>query len=102
MDVLAKLGPTVLSRDSNLRLLVACRTVNLSLERGNCDASCIAYIRLGLILLGMVAGGRLDHYQAGIRFGRLGHDQVEGPGLDRFHAMPYFLFLNPLPPSPKP
>jgi len=48
-------------------------TVNLSLERGNCDASCIAYVRLGLILL-----ARFDDYQAGFRFGRLGYDLVEG------------------------
>jgi PAS domain S-box-containing protein len=101
MDVLAKLGLTVLSRDSNLRLLVACRTVNLSLERGNCDASCIAYIRLGLILLGMVAGGRFDHYQAGIRFGRLGHDLVEGRGLRRFQARAYMIFGNALLPWTK-
>ena len=44
MDVLTKLAPPALYTDANLLLLVTCRAVNLSLERGNCDASCFAYV----------------------------------------------------------
>ena len=43
LDVLTKIGPPAFYTDANLLALVACRAVNLSLERGNCDASCIAY-----------------------------------------------------------
>ena len=43
LDVLAKIGPPAFYTDANLLSLVTCRAVNLSLEGGNCDASCIAY-----------------------------------------------------------
>src|SRR5713101_5871306 len=49
LDVLAKIGPPAFYTDANLLLLVTCRAVNLSLERGNCDASCIAYVWLSMI-----------------------------------------------------
>ena len=59
--------------------------VNLSLERGNCDGSCVAYV-----LVGVVAGPRFGDYQAGFRFGRLGYELVEAawtealPGQDLY------------------
>jgi PAS domain S-box-containing protein len=84
LDVLTKLGPPSLHTDANLFSLVICRAVNLSLEGGNCDGSCFAYVRLG-----MVAGPRFGDYQAGFRFGQLGHDLVEQHGLKRFEARTY-------------
>ena len=39
LDVLTRLGPPAFYTDANLLSLVTCRAVNLSLERGNCDAS---------------------------------------------------------------
>ncbi|MEA2849684.1 MAG: hypothetical protein QOG78_4965, partial [Rhodospirillaceae bacterium] len=89
MDVLGKLGITALSRDANLLSLVVCRAVNLSVAGGNCDASCFAYVRLG-----MVAGARFGDYQAGYRFGRLGYELVEQHGLKRFQARTYVNFGN--------
>jgi PAS domain S-box-containing protein len=89
MDVLGKLGITALSRDANLLSLVICRAVNLSVAGGNCDASCFAYVRLG-----MVAGARFGDYQAGYRFGRLGYELVEQHGLKRFQARTYVNFGN--------
>ena len=59
--------------------LIICRAVNLSLERGNSDGSCFAYV-----MLGMVAGARFGDYQAAFRFGRLGYDLIEQRGLKRF------------------
>jgi len=53
LDVLTKLGPPSMQTDANLFSLAICRAVNLSLEGGNCDGSCFAYVRLG-----MVAGPR--------------------------------------------
>jgi PAS domain S-box-containing protein len=87
MDVLTKLGPSSLQTDANLFSLVICRAVNLSLDSGNCDGSCFAYVRLG-----MVAGSRFGDYQAAHRFGRLGHDLVERHGLKRFQARTYMCF----------
>jgi PAS domain S-box-containing protein len=81
MDVLTKIGPASLHTDPNLFSLVICRAVNLSLESGNCDGSCFAYVRLG-----MIAGSRFGDYQAAYRFGQLGHDLVERHGLRRFQA----------------
>jgi PAS domain S-box-containing protein len=89
LDVLTKIGPAAFYTDANLLALVTCRAVNLSLERGNCDASCVAYTYLGII-----AGPRFGDYQAAYRFGRLGYDLVEGRGLTRFRARIYMDFGN--------
>ncbi|HJX21926.1 MAG TPA: hypothetical protein VJ454_13110, partial [Steroidobacteraceae bacterium] len=87
MDVLTKIGPPSLHTDAHLFSLVICRAVNLSLETGNCDGSCFAYVRLG-----MVAGSRFGDYHAAYRFGRLGHDLVERHGLKRFQGRTYMCF----------
>jgi PAS domain S-box-containing protein len=87
MDVLTKIGPPSFNTDANLLLLVTCRAVNLSLERGNCDASCIAYVRLS-----KTAGARFGDYQTLYRFGQLGCDLVEARGLTRFQARTYLDF----------
>ncbi len=87
MDVLTKLEPPASHTNANLLLLVTCRAVNLSLEHGNCDASCIAYVRLA-----KTAGARFGNYQAMYRFGQLGCDLVEGRGLTRFQARTYMDF----------
>ena len=75
--------------DANLLSLVICRAVNLSLERGNSDGSCFAYVWLGVI-----AGPHFDDYKAGFRFGRLGYELVEKRGLRRFQARTYVSFGN--------
>ena len=85
LDVLTKIGAPAVYTDANLLALVACRAVNLSLERGNCDASCSAYVWLS-----MVAGPRFGDYRAAVyRFGQLGYDLVGGRGLTRFQARTY-------------
>src|ERR1700680_3881638 len=89
LDVLTKIIVPALYTDANLLALVTCRVVNLSLERGNCDASCAAYAFLGII-----AGPRFGDYQAAYRFGQLGYDLVEGRGLTRFRARIYMDFGN--------
>jgi PAS domain S-box-containing protein len=89
LDVLTKIGPPAFYTDANLIALVTCRAVNLSLERGNCDASCVAYAYLGII-----AGPRFGDYQAAYRFGRLGYDLVERRELTRFRARIYMDFGN--------
>src|SRR5262249_39297622 len=63
------------------------KAVNLSLEHGNCDASCLAYV-----LLGKVAVQRFGDYQTAFRFGQIGFDLVERCGLKRFQAAVYFWF----------
>jgi PAS domain S-box-containing protein len=88
LDVLTQLAPPAWHTDANLLSLVVCRAVNLSLEGGNCDGSCYAYV-----LLGAIAGPRFGDYQAGLRFGQLGYDLVEQRGLKRFQAEVY-LTLN--------
>jgi PAS domain S-box-containing protein len=89
LDVLTKIIVPALYTDANLLSLVTCRAVNLSLERGNCDASCAAYAFLGII-----AGPRFGAYQEAYRFGQLGCDLVEGHGLTRFQARTYLDFGN--------
>ena len=55
--------------------------MNLSLERGNSDGSCVAYVQLGWFV-----GPRFDDYEAAFRFGRLRLDLMEKCGLERFRA----------------
>jgi predicted ATPase len=90
LDVLTKLALPASYTDANLRCVVICRLVNLSLEGGHSDASCFAYQWLG----GMIAGPRFGDYRPGFRFGRLGYDLVEQRGLKRFKARTYMNFGN--------
>ena len=87
LDVLTKVLPPALFTDANLLSLAICRAVNLSLERGNSDGSCVAYVWLG-----QVAGPHFGNYKAGFRFGRLGYELVEKRGLKRFQARTYMVF----------
>lgn len=70
--------------DEHLCSLVVCRLVCLSLEYGNCDASCFAYVWMAFF-----AGPRFDNYEDGFRFGQLGYDLVERRGLIRYQARTY-------------
>jgi serine/threonine protein kinase len=87
VDVLNKLVSPAWFTDANLTSLTICKAVSVSLERGNCDASCVAYV-----LLGMIAGSRFGDHKAGFRFGQLGCDLVERRGLKRFEASTYINF----------
>ncbi|MGC1450188.1 MAG: sigma 54-interacting transcriptional regulator [Candidatus Sulfotelmatobacter sp.] len=87
LDVLTKVVPPALYTDANLVSLATCRAVNLSLESGNSDGSCVAYVWLGTI-----AGPHFNNYEAGFRFGRLGYELVEQRGLKRFQARTYMCF----------
>jgi PAS domain S-box-containing protein len=88
LDVLAKIVPPAFYTDANLLALITCRAVNLSLERGNCDASCSAYEWLC-----MLAGPHFGDYRTAVyRFGQLGYDLVEERGLRRFQARTYMDF----------
>src|SRR5260370_15632402 len=89
LDVLTEVVTPGLFTDENLLSLVICRMVNLSLEHGNSDGSCFAYVWLG-----MIAGPHFHNYEAGFRFGRLGYDLVEKRGLHRFLARTYMSFGN--------
>ena len=87
MDVLSEVVTPALFCDENLSSLVICRMVNLSLEHGNSDGSCFAYVWFAII-----AGPRFGNYKDGFRFGRLGYDLVEKRGLKRFQARTYMSF----------
>ena len=89
LDVLTEVVTPALFTDENLLALVLCRMVNLSLEYGNSDGSCFAYVWLGMIL-----GPHFGDYGAGFRFGRLGYELVEKRGLRRYQARAYMSFGN--------
>src|SRR6202521_1561337 len=89
LDVLTEVVTPALFTDENLLSLVICRMANLSLEHGNSDGSCFAYVWLGMIL-----GPHFGDYRAGFRFGRLGYDLVEKRGLRRYQARAYMSFGN--------
>ncbi|MBD0687736.1 MULTISPECIES: trifunctional serine/threonine-protein kinase/ATP-binding protein/sensor histidine kinase [unclassified Pseudomonas] len=87
LNALGKLFAPALQSDGNLADLLICKAVNLSLERGNCDASCVLYANFF-----RVAGRRFGDHQMGFRFGQLGCELVERRGLTRFEASTYLCF----------
>jgi PAS domain S-box-containing protein len=89
LDVFTEVVTPSLFVDENLCSLVICRMVNLSLEHGNSDGSCFAYVWFAII-----AGPRFSNYKAGFRFGRLGYELVEQRGLKRYQARTYMSFGN--------
>jgi PAS domain S-box-containing protein len=89
LDVFTKVFPPAVFTDSKLLSLAACRAVNLSLERGNSDGSCVAYL-----FLAMIAGPHFGDYKYGFRFGRLAYELVEKRGLGRFKGRTYLWFAQ--------
>ncbi|MFP2927953.1 AAA family ATPase [Pyxidicoccus sp. 3LG] len=87
MDVLTSAQSPALFTDKNLLGLVVCRMANLSLEHGNSEASCLAYVWLGMFL-----GAGFGDFQRGYRFGRLGFDLLESRGPQRLKARVYLGF----------
>jgi PAS domain S-box-containing protein len=87
IEVLSKLLPPAMFTDANLTSVTICKAVSLSLELGNCDASCHAYITFS-----KVAGPRFGDYHAGFRFGQLGYELIEERKLNRFAARSYLNF----------
>ena len=81
LDVLTALEEPAYFTDQNLRCLIVARMGNLSLEHGNSDGSCVAYVQLGWFV-----GPRFGDHLAAFRFGKLGLDLVEKHGLERFRA----------------
>src|SRR6185295_10596884 len=74
-DLLTLAQPAALFIDENLYALMVCRVVNLSLEHGNSDASCMGYVALGVILR-----ARFGDLATGFRFGQIGLNLLERRG----------------------
>ena len=89
MNVLTTAHTAACHFDNNLNCLIVCRMVNLSLEYGNSDAACYAYVTLGMIL-----GPRFGAYREGFSFGKLAHTLVEKHRLRRFEARVLMCFGN--------
>jgi PAS domain S-box-containing protein len=89
MDVLTRMLVPAALTDQNLYCLTVCRTVNLSLERGNCDGSCLAYV-----MLGRLAIQRFRDYKTAFRFGRVALELIEARALKRFQARAYLYFAG--------
>ncbi|MEA3116777.1 MAG: hypothetical protein QOI13_47 [Paraburkholderia sp.] len=86
LEILTRVFSAAARLDANLTALVVCRAVSLSLEFGNCDASCAQYAWLG-----RVVARRFGDYEAAYRFGRLACDLVDRRGLTRFQAEVYYV-----------
>jgi predicted ATPase len=84
LDVFSEAVTPSFFSDEHLSSLVVCRLVSLSLEHGNCDASCYGYV-----FMAFLAGPRFGNYRDGYRFGQLGYDLVEKRGLTRYQARTY-------------
>jgi len=89
LDVLNRLSSPAQYTDINLYTLAACQMLSLTLDRGNSDASAVAYGRLG-----MIAGLWFGEYERAYRVGQLAYELVERRGLRRFQAGVYLNFGN--------
>jgi predicted ATPase/signal transduction histidine kinase/GAF domain-containing protein len=87
MDVLIVLCTSAMFTDQNLLCLAVGRAANLSLEHGNTNGSCQAFVWLGMIL-----GPRFGDYGNAFQFGKLGFDLVEKPGMGRYKARVFLCF----------
>jgi PAS domain S-box-containing protein len=97
LDVLTKVSPPAYLTDANLFSLAICRAINLSLERGSSDGSCVAYVNFSII-----TGPHFGNRQAGFRFGQLGYELAEKRGLKRFQARTSMSFGSYVMPWTKP
>lgn len=87
IEALTALVPPAIDTDANLACLALCKAINLSLEHGNADASCVAYARFprfATLLFG--------DYEAGFQFGRLACKLVEERGLERYRTRTYLCY----------
>jgi PAS domain S-box-containing protein len=73
--------------DGGLMDLAVIRIAILSLEHGNTDESCFAYVTLS-----MIVGPRFGDYRRGYDFGHLSLQLVEKLGLERFKCQVYESF----------
>ncbi|WP_051264238.1 ATP-binding protein [Rhizobium leucaenae] len=89
LDVLTAIFPSALFTDANLLALAICRSVNLSLEQGHGDGSCVAYV-----FFAKIAGLQFNDYKAGFQFANLGYDLVIKHRFDRFRARTYMWFAQ--------
>jgi PAS domain S-box-containing protein len=89
LDVLNRLSSPAQYTDLNLYTLVVCQMLRLTLDRGNSDASAVAYARLG-----MLVGLRFSEYEGAYRVGQLAYELVEERALWRFQAGVYLNFGN--------
>jgi PAS domain S-box-containing protein len=88
MDVLLALSEPAFYTDGNLTCLIVAKMVSVSLEQGNTDGSCWAYVWLGKLL------GRFGRFQESFEFGRLGVDLMERRGLRKFRPRVYLEYSH--------
>ena len=89
VEVLIRIGLPAACTDENLNCLSVCKAVNFCLERGNCDASCYAFV-----VLSRAAVGYYRDYKTAFRFGQVGLELMEKRGLKRFQARTYTFFAD--------
>jgi PAS domain S-box-containing protein len=92
LEVLTEIVTPAVFFDQDLCALVICRMVNLSLEHGNSDAACFAFVWFGII-----AGPRFGNFEGAFRFGQLGYDLLEKRGLKRYEARTCLCFAVVVP-----
>jgi PAS domain S-box-containing protein len=91
LDVLnSAVATAAISTDwTNLRALIVCRMTNISLQYGNSDGSCFAYV-----LFGSIARTLFSNEKDGVRFGRLGLELIERSNSKRFQGRIYRSFAE--------
>jgi PAS domain S-box-containing protein len=91
LDVITTLGGPAFFVDDNLWMLVTCRALNVSLERGY-SAAPAEYAGVGLL-----ASHHFGDYDAGYRLAKMACDLTERRGLKRFVGRTYLTFALVVP-----
>jgi PAS domain S-box-containing protein len=82
LSVLAKLAGVATPMGKNFFSLVIFSALDLSLEHGNTDSSCLIYVYAGIVI-----GGYFYDMKTALRLARVGFELVQCPGMQRYEAL---------------
>ena len=82
LAVLAKLAGVATPLGKNFFSLVIFSALELGLEHGNADSSCLIYVYAGIVI-----GGYFYDMKTALRLARVGFELVQRPGMQRYEAL---------------
>ena len=92
LEVLFRASLSATTVDRDLACVLVCAAVDLSMEQGNADGSCVAYASFG-----WMSGWQFGRVE-GYGFGRLGYELMERKGLRRMEATVRLIFTSEIVP----
>jgi PAS domain S-box-containing protein len=81
LEVFGSVAPSAMHVNKRLLTLIVCAAVELSLDQGHCDSSCLSFIGVAAL-----PGWPFSNFEAGLAYGRLAAELVQHKGLALFKA----------------